>query len=121
MAGDNAVDYLARTDVVNIATELGAGGEVVTPIWAVVVDGVPYVRSAYGPGSNWYRRARRQERATFVDGRHRYPVSVEAVDDEGTIDRVDEAYRTKYARFGSSLRSILVPEMRAYTMRVTPR
>ena len=121
MAGDSAVDYLSRTDVVNIATELRDGGEIVTPIWAVVVDGVPYVRSGYGTTSHWYRRVRRRGRATFVDGRHRYPVAIEAVDDDGTIDRVDEAYRTKYARFGSSLRTMLEPEVRAYTMRVTPR
>ena len=121
MAGDSAVDYLARTDVVNIATELRDGGEIVTPIWAVVVDGVPYVRSGYGTRSNWYRRAHRRGRATFVDGRHRYPVAVAAVDDEGTIDQVDEAYRTKYARYGSSVRTMLAPELRAFTMRVTPR
>ena len=35
-----AIDYFAGTDVVRIATELRDGGEVVTPIWAVVVDSV---------------------------------------------------------------------------------
>jgi hypothetical protein len=41
------VDYFTRSDVVHIATELKGGGEVVTPIWGVVVDGVPYIRSGY--------------------------------------------------------------------------
>lgn len=121
MGDDSAVEYLARTDVVHIATEPRAGGEIVTPIWAVVVDGVPYVRSGYGTSSNWFRRARRDGRATFVDGRHRYPVAVEAVDDEATVDRVDDAYRTKYARYRGPLRGMLAPELRAFTMRVTPR
>ncbi|MFC0531260.1 DUF2255 family protein [Phytohabitans kaempferiae] len=121
MVGDNAVDYLARTDTVRIATELRDGGEVVTPIWAVVVDGVPYVRSGYGDTSKWYRRVRRTGRATFVDGRQRYPASVEAVHDERAIARVDEAFRAKYARYGGPLRAMLAPEVRGYTMRVTPR
>ena len=54
---DTAIDYFTRTDTVHIATERPDGGEVVTPIWAVVVDGVPYIRSGYGAGSKWYLRA----------------------------------------------------------------
>jgi hypothetical protein len=36
--------------------EMWDGHEVVTPIWAVVVDGVPYIRSGYGTQPSWYRR-----------------------------------------------------------------
>ena len=50
------IDYFANTDTVHIATESRDGGEVVTPIWAVVVNGVPYIRSVYGADSMWYRR-----------------------------------------------------------------
>ena len=115
-----AIDYFAGTDVVRIATELRDGGEVVTPIWAVVVDSVPYVRSAYGPEAKWYRRVQRTGNATFIDGAHRYPVTIENVDDEETNGRVDEAYRTKYSGAGESLQQIVVPPARACTMRLTP-
>jgi hypothetical protein len=114
-----AIDYLANTDTVRIATELRAGGEVVTPIWAVVVDGVPYVRSAYGGGSKWYRRVQRTGRATFVDGADRYPATVENLDDEAINERVDEAYRAKYAGQGGALRAVVAPPSRAHTMRIT--
>jgi hypothetical protein len=115
-----AIDYFSNTDTVRIATELRDGGEVVTPIWAVVVDAVPYVRSAYGPQAKWYRRAQRAGRAAFVDGAHRYPVTIENVDDEETNARVDEAYRTKYADEGEALQHMVVTPARACTMRIIP-
>lgn len=114
-----AIDYLAHTDTVRIATQLRDGGEVVTPIWAVVVDGVPYIRSAYGGGSKWYRRVQRTGRATFVDGANRYPATVENVDEAAIVDRVDEAYRAKYAGQGGALRAVIAPLSREHTMRIT--
>src|SRR5260370_40931422 len=58
-----AIDYFTRTDTVHIATELRDGGEVVTPIWAVVVDGVPYIRNGYG-GLSHFLLAGRPRRGT---------------------------------------------------------
>jgi hypothetical protein len=115
------IDYFARTDTVHIATELPDAHEVVTPIWAVVVDGVPYIRSGYGPDSKWYRRLQRAGMATFVDGTDRYPVTIENLDDAALNEKVDTAYRTKYAGQGMSLESMVAPQARAYTMRVSLR
>ncbi|MEV0717787.1 DUF2255 family protein [Asanoa sp. NPDC050611] len=92
-----ALDYFETTDVVRIATPLRSGGEVVTPIWAVMVSGVPYVRSGYGPDSKWYRRALRTGRVSFDDGGQRYPAGVSLVSDGPTLDAVDAAYGEKYA------------------------
>jgi hypothetical protein len=114
------IDYFTRTDTVRIATELRDGREVVTPIWAVVVDGVPYIRSAYGTEAKWYRRVQRTGHAAFVDGSDRYPVTIENADGEETNAEVDEAYRTKYAGEGEALRRMVVPPARACTMRITP-
>jgi hypothetical protein len=114
------VDVFARADIVRIATERSRGGEAVTPLWAVVVDGVPYIRSAYGPGSLWYRRAQRTKRATLIDADQRYPVAIENVDDEDVIDAVDRAYAAKYAAHGQALRDLLSPDVRRLTMRLTP-
>jgi len=92
-----AIDYFKHADTVQIATELGDGSEIVTPIWAVVVDGVPYIRNGYGPRSKWYRRVQRTGLAAFVDGPHRYPVLIENLNDEAINLKVDDAYRTNYA------------------------
>lgn len=112
-----ALDYFTRTSTIHIATELKAGGEVVTPIWAVVVDGVPYMRSGYGATSKWYRRVRRTHHATFVDGRHRYPATVEPVTDEATKAKVDAAYRAKYGS-GPSVDDVVAPNVRDFTLRI---
>jgi hypothetical protein len=92
----------------------------VTPIWAVVVDGVPYIRSGYGADSRWYRRAQHTRRATFIDGNQRYPVTIENLDDETVNREVDRAYEAKYAGRGQALRGIVSPEARPFTMRLTP-
>jgi hypothetical protein len=116
-----AIGYFTRTDTVHIATELRDGGEVVTPIWAVVVDRVPYIRSGYGSGSKWYRRVQRAGRAAFIDGPRRYPVTVENLNDEASNQKVDQAYRAKYVSQGTALRQAVSPQVRARTMRLTPR
>jgi hypothetical protein len=115
-----AIEYLDTTDTVRIATELKAGGEVVTLIWSVVVDGVPYIRNAYGDGSKWFRRLLRTHHAVFVNGSERYPVTVEKLDDEAINARVDAAYRTKYAGQGSPTESVATEPVRSRTYRVIP-
>jgi hypothetical protein len=114
-----AIDYFTRTDTVNIATELQGGGEAVTPIWAVVVDGVPYIRNGYGARSKWYRRVQRAGKAAFIDGARRYPVTIENLNDEAINLKVDEAYRDKYAGRGKALRQVVSPQVRVQTMRIT--
>lgn len=116
----DTIDYFASTGTIHIATELRSGHEVVTPIWGVVVDGVPYIRSAYGPGSKWYRRARATGHAVFVDGSDRHPARIESVADEATNRKVDDAYRTKYAGHESAVREVTSSQARRLTMRVLP-
>ena len=117
MAHD-AITYLATADDVILATELKAGGEVETPIWAVVVDGAGFIRNGFGEASKWYRRAQRTHRAVLVDGANRHPVMIEDVHDEETLAAVDAAYRQKYS--GSGLAAVVSASTREYTMRVVP-
>ena len=114
----DAISYLATADDVIIATELMAGGEIETPIWAVVVDGDGFIRNGFGEASKWYRRAQRTHRAVFIDGANRYPVTIEDVRDEETLAAVDAAYRAKYS--GSGLAAVVSAGTRQYTMRVVP-
>lgn len=59
MAHDHAtlVAHLDETTTVTVVTTRNDGTPVATPIWAVVVDGTPYVRAAYGERTAWFRRA----------------------------------------------------------------
>ncbi|MEV7152264.1 DUF2255 family protein [Streptomyces sp. NPDC093084] len=88
--------YLERVETAVIATRLPGGGEILTPIWAVTVDGVPYIRSGYGPQAKWYSRALQAGRAVFVDGSRRFPVRLAAATDAALNAAVDQAYITKY-------------------------
>ncbi|MFD1714143.1 DUF2255 family protein [Amnibacterium flavum] len=113
------IAYFESTDTVHIATALKSGAEVVTPIWSVVVDGVPYIRNGFGASSKWHRRAQRAGgAAVFVDGSDRYPVRLVEETDASVLDAVDRAYEAKYASYGSSLQSVLTPSVRASTIRL---
>jgi len=116
-----AVDYVSKTDTIHIATAKQDGSEVVTPIWGVAVDSVPYIRSGYGEGSKWYQRLQRTGQLTLVNGRSRYPAKIENVADENVIRQVDAAYQAKYRGQGSSLRAMVTPDARRYTMRLIPQ
>jgi hypothetical protein len=114
----SATDYFAHTGTIRIATELRDGGEAVTPIWGVVVDGIPYIRNGYGERSTWYRRMQHTGRAAFIDGPRRYRARIENVGDEQTRRQVDDAYRAKYRGQGIALNQVLSRQVREYTMRV---
>jgi hypothetical protein len=114
----SATDYFAHTGTIRIATELRDGGEAVTPIWGVIVDGVPYIRNGYGGRSKWYRRLQRTRRAAFIDGPRRYRARIENVDDERTRRQVDDAYKSEYRGQGVALNQVLSQQVREYTMRV---
>lgn len=115
-----ALDHLARTGTVRLATTTRDGREIVTKIWAVVVDGQAYIRNGYGDSSQWYRRIQRTKTAAFIDGRNRYEVTVDNVGDEETNLRVDDEFSRKYAGSGSALRMMITGDVRLSTMRVTP-
>jgi hypothetical protein len=57
MAFPDIVRLLDQTRVVAVITRRSDGTRMATPIWSMVVEGVPYLRSAFGPASWWYRHA----------------------------------------------------------------
>lgn len=126
--------HLGATDTVTIVTTRPNGDEVATPIWSTAVDGVPYVRAAYGPRTAWYLRARsgRPVAFTLADGRNaerdavaaledpRLPVRVAHVAaDDPEQEGVDAAFRAKYAH-SPYVESVAAPSVRALTLRVEP-
>lgn len=127
-------EHLGATDTVAIITTRPSGDEVATPIWAAAVDGVPYVRAAYGPRTAWHVRARsgRPVAFTLADGHHaevdaraaladpRVAVRVvEVPADAAELDAVDAAFRAKYAS-SPHVGSVVAATPRSLTLRVEP-
>ena len=90
-----------------------------TWIWSVAVDDGLYVRAYHGTRSSWYRAALRQKAGRIRAAGMTIEVSFEPV--AGPMnDRIDAAYRAKYA--GSPYLDPMIGERaRAATVKVTPR
>jgi hypothetical protein len=90
-----------------------------TWIWSVAVDGDVYVRAYNGTSSRWHQAALSQRAGRVqVAGMDR-EVSFEPVDGD-VQDRIDEAYRAKYAD-SPYLAPMVTPGARAATVRVLPQ
>ncbi|WP_221585048.1 DUF2255 family protein [Microbacterium sp. G2-8] len=134
MATDHVVKLLDETKVVAIVTTRQKGEPAATAIWSMVVDGVPYVRSAYGGGSWWYRHVMAGRPVSFVDGDGsiaerdraaalelpRVDVSlVEVPQDDPIHPALDAEIERKYEGSpASSIGAMLSPEAIACTFRV---
>lgn len=127
-------EHLGTTDTVTIVTTRPNGEEIATPIWATAVDGVPFVRAAYGPRTSWYLRALagRPVAFTMADGRNAEKDAIAALSDPRVAvavsrveagaaeqDAVDDSFRAKYAH-SAHVGSIVGPALRAVTLRVEP-
>jgi hypothetical protein len=90
-----------------------------TWIWSVAVDDALYARAYNGTESRWYQAAIRQKAGRIIAARMTKEVSFEPV--EGPItERIDAAYRSKYAR-SPYLKSMIGARARAATVRIVPR
>lgn len=131
---DDLVAHLDRTATVAIVTTRPSGEQVATPIWAVVADGIPYVRSAYGEKPAWHRRARSGRAVAFslADGKLAERDAVAALNDprievrvrhlpadDPQQDAVDAAFLAKYGStpYAGTMTS---PTARALTLRFDP-
>ena len=109
---------IAETDDLHISPFREDGVTYGTPtwIWSVVVDEGLYVRGYNGRQSRWYQAALHQNAGRIRAACMTKDVVFEPVN--GAInDRIDEAYRTKYA--GSPyLKPMIGGRARAATVRV---
>lgn len=127
-------DHIGSSDTVTIITTRASGEEVATPIWAVAVAGVPYVRSAYGEKAAWNRRVRsgRPVAFTFASGANaerdavaaladpRLAVSmVHVPSDAPEQDAVDAAFRAKYGHT-AYVGTVVSESARSLTLRAEP-
>ena len=115
------LEGIAGSDDLHISPLCEDGKAYGTPtwIWSVVVDGGLYVRAYNGKESRWYKAALRQRAGRITAAGMTKEVTFEPVD--GQInDRIDDAYRAKYA--GSPyLKPMIGERARAATVRVVPR
>lgn len=90
-------------------------------IWMVRVGDDVYVRSAYGAGNGWFRRAQ-----TSGTGR----VTVAGVEQDVAFvapapdvhPAIDAAYHAKYDRYGPGIvETVVGPDVVAVTLRLVPR
>ena len=112
---------IAETDDLHVSPFREDGKTYGTPtwIWSVVVDDDLYVRAYNGTSSRWYQAALRQKAGRITAAGMTKEVAFEPV--EGAInDRIDDAYRAKYA--GSPyLAPMIGARARAATVRIAPR
>ena len=112
---------IAETDDLHIAPFREDGTTYGTPtwIWSVVVDGALYVRSYNGQSGRWYQAALKQKAGRISAAGMTKEVSFEPV--SGTLsDRIDDAYRSKYAS-SPYLKPMISARARDATVQVLPR
>jgi hypothetical protein len=112
---------VGETDDFHIAPYREDGRTPGTPTWtwSVVVDGDVYVRAYNGTASRWHRAAMSQRAGRVHLGGQDREVGFEPVDGD-VQDRIDDAYRTKYAH-SAYLAPMISDRARAATVRVLPR
>lgn len=90
-------------------------------MWVVRADDELYVRSAYGAGNPWFRRAKASGAGRIrAGGLERDVTFAEAA--SGVHDDIDAAYHAKYDRHGPEIVGTVVgPQAQGVTLRLVPR
>ncbi|MGH6654768.1 MAG: DUF2255 family protein [Actinocrinis sp.] len=98
------------------------------PVWVVRDGDDLYIRSYKGESAGWYRAVVTAHAAHVHSGGVSKDVTFDergrhiGQDDLALNDRIDEAYRTKYQKYGSRLTDpMITPVARATTLKLVPR
>jgi hypothetical protein len=113
------LDRIGQAEELHLATRRQDGGlsRYVT-MWVVEAGRSLYVRSAYGPGNPWYRRARAAGEGRVRAGGVERDVIFESADSAVQGD-IDSAYHAKYDRYGPQIvGSVTGPQAHAVTIRL---
>ena len=90
-------------------------------IWTVRSGDDLYVRSAYGPETGWYRRARASGIGRIRAGGVERDVTFADADPDAHAG-IDAAYEDKYGRYGKGIVNTVVGEqVHPLTIRLVPR
>jgi len=117
------INKIAAAEELQIASVRREGmlGKRVT-IWVVRVGDDLYVRSAYGPGSAWFRATRARHEGRIWAGGVEKDVTFVEQTEAGINDQIDAVYRRKYRSYGDRYVGPMVsPDVRATTIKLVPR
>jgi hypothetical protein len=116
----DTLDLLDESVEVDMVTPRSDGSLSKRPIWVVVVDGEPYVRSYRGADGAWYKRVLADGRAVLEAAGASIEARAEPEHGEEINERVSEAFRVKYAeRSPGPTQAMVSPEVTATTLRLT--
>lgn len=90
-----------------------------TWIWCVEVDGNLYVRAYHGTASSWYKAAVREKAGRIIAAGMTREVAFEGIGGE-INDRIDQAYRVKYAS-SPYLADMISNQARGATVKISPK
>lgn len=115
------LDRVGRAEELRLASYRPGGTlRPAVTIWVVRVGDDVVVRSAYGPGNGWFRRAQAAGRGRVEAGGVTKEVRFVAVD-PAAHDAVDAAYHAKYDRHGPRIVGTVVgPQVVDVTLRLEP-
>ena len=116
------LDRIGAADELEMAPKRRDGAlRKAVPIWVVRDGDDLFVRAAYGPGTGWHRVARRSRAGRIRAGGVERDVTMEDVEADGALaDRLDDAYRAKYGRYGRIVDTTTSADARALTLRLVP-
>lgn len=115
------LDRVGRAEELRLASYRPDGSlRPAATIWVVRVGDDLVVRSAYGPGNGWFRRAQAAGRGRVEAGGVTKEVRFVA-GDPAAHDAVDAAYHAKYDRHGPRIVGTVVgPQVAEVTLRLVP-
>ena len=115
-----ALERIITADDLKVSPLRADGSTDGTPtwIWCVAVDGDLYVRGYNGTASRWYQAARARPHGRIHAAGQTHDVTFEPAPAE-LADRIDQAYRAKYAT-SPYLPPMIGARARAATLRITP-
>ena len=116
----DVIERFDKEKTVEIETQSAKGTKHSVPIWIVVADDVPYVRSVRGPQGRWYRELLARGEGAIVARGTRTPVKAVHDRSKTAIDATSAGLRRKYKSSGQSLASMLVDDVLDTTVRLEP-
>jgi hypothetical protein len=91
-------------------------------MWVIRDGDQLYVRSMHGRSGAWFRGTQTRHQGHIRSAGIDKDVAFVVDADAAVNDRIDQAYRSKYRRFGASIvGGVVNPESRASTIKLVPR